>query len=347
MQEAVGYRTGFLAKDCTVKSIGTTGLGEIFSIIEPELAQVEEKLSESIPKELVSIAQALEYVIQAGGKRLRPGLVLLSAKACDCLGDEAIAWATASELIHTASLVHDDLLDGAASRRGLPTVNARWGEAISLLTGEYLWLNVASALIRRRDTEVPVVLADTAMRMFRGEAQEFLHRGDISVSEEEYLQIIESKSASFLSACCEAGASLDGTSPDVSTTLKEYGLHLGFAFQIIDDMLDFTADEASLGKPVGGDARAGTVTLPVIHFLRQAHKRDRKDFLRALRLGKGKEPDWKVVLDLLRQYGSLRYCSRTAEMHTVQARERLTPLKESDAKRSLSALCDFVVERAY
>jgi len=323
------------------------GLGEIFSIIERELAQVEDKLSESIPQELISIAQALEHVIRAGGKRLRPGLVLLSAKACDCLGDEAIALATASELIHTASLVHDDLLDGSVLRRGRPTVNARWGEAISLLTGEYLWLNAASTLIRRRDTETPAVLADTAMRMFRGEAQEFLRRGDLSVSEEEYLQIIENKSASFLSACCEVGASLDGTSSEVSAALREYGLHLGLAFQVIDDILDFTADETRLGKPVGGDVRAGTVTLPVIHFLRQADKKDKKHFLQALRLGGRKEPDWEVVLNLLRTYGSLMYCSKIAEMYATRARAQLSLLKESEAKTSLSALCDFVVERAY
>ena len=311
------------------------------------MAQVEEQLAESIPRELPSIAQALGDIIRAGGKRLRPGLVLLSAKACDSLGDEAIALATASELIHTASLVHDDLLDGSVLRRGYPTVNARWGDAISLLTGEYLWLNAASRLMRRRDTETPSVLADMAMRMFRGEAQEFFLRGDISVSEEEYLQIIENKSASFLSACCQVGASLDGISSEVSTALREYGLHLGLAFQVVDDILDFTADETRLGKPVGGDVRAGTVTLPVIHVLRQLDGKYRKRFLQALRLGKREEPDWETVLELLDRHGSLRYCLEKAEWHTTRARGQLIPLKASEAKTALAALCDFVVKRAY
>ena len=215
------------------------------------------------------------------------------------------------------------------------------------MTGEYLWLNAASTLMRRPYTETPAVLADTAMQMFRGEAQEFLRRGDLSVSEAEYFQVIENKSASFLSACCEVGASLNGTSSEVTTAFREYGLYLGLAFQIIDDILDFTADETRLGKPVGGDVRAGTVTLPVIHMLRQADGKDRKRFLQALRLGKRREPDWETVLGLMDKYGSLRYCSETAEKYVTQARERLTVLRDSEARTSLAALCDFVVERVY
>lgn len=316
-----------------------------FAVIRDDLESVEARLHEVVPEGLGAVSAAVRYILQAGGKRLRPALVLLSARACGYAGEDAVLFATAAELLHTASLVHDDLLHGSALRRGLPTINTKWDGQVSLLAGEHFYLEMACILAQRRGSAIPDVLVSTATRMFRGEALQIVMNGRMDLSEETYLRIIEQKSALFLSACCQVGAMLNGTAAEIEQGLKTYGLSLGMAFQIRDDVLDLIAEQGVLGKSVGDDLAEGRFTLPVIHFLNNGAGHDRDRVVKVLSSRRsGKEKASKIV-PLLKTHGAIEYAERKARLYAEEARRSLAALPRSEAKQVLEDLCGFVVER--
>ncbi|UCD84231.1 MAG: polyprenyl synthetase family protein [Deltaproteobacteria bacterium] len=338
-------------------------LGPLFRIVREELTGVERELRNFLPqKELAKISRngigfqpiidATNHIINAGGKRLRPALVLLSSRACNYRGSKSVSMAAAVELIHVATLVHDDLLHDSVLRRGKETVNAKWDPETALLVGDNLYLKTLSIIANNKDLlennsniKVLRLILDTAYSIFQGEVHQFAKKDDFDISEKEYFQIIEGKTASFISACCRAGAFLADSPEAAEKKFARYGLNLGIAFQIVDDLLDLVADHRQLGKSVGSDFRDGRCTLPYIHFLREAQPAERKQLLSFLKPEARKKVRTSSVTKLLEKNNSIDYSYQIAEKYASRAKKELASIPESPAKESLINLCDYVVQR--
>ena len=251
-------------------------------LLQHELAAVEAALVECSRSEVELISLAARHIVNAGGKRLRPQLALLSAQAFDYEGPAAVSMAAAMELIHTATLVHDDIVDESDSRRGRATANFFWGNSASVLMGDYLVIKAFTLAAETGDPRLFRLLCDTIGRMCEGEVLQICVRAEMALDVGTYLKIIEAKTAILMSTCCRTGALLGGATRDQTEALALFGSKVGLAFQIIDDILDYTGEEQSLGKPVGGDLREGKVTLPLIFALQRARAADRKQLAEAL-----------------------------------------------------------------
>ncbi len=320
-------------------------LTSIYETVKRELYLVEKELKRTLPPALNALSDPVAQLLNSGGKRLRPALLLLSSKACGYAGKMSINFAAAVELVHTATLVHDDLLDNAHLRRGTETVNHRWGTRGALLVADHLYLRGLSLLSdlaenhNGTDRRIAQIALQTANRVFEGEVLQLFQSGRQPPSEREYLQMIENKTASFFSACCRIGALLGGSSEEIESALGEYGRNLGLAFQITDDILDLVADESKLGKSTGSDILSGILTLPLIHFLRVAPEREKRALL-------SEDMDRvEDVVQLIKGYGSIEYAREKVMTFANRAKEELGKLPDSDARDSLRQICDFVVER--
>src|SRR5579872_6953579 len=210
-----------------------------------------------------------KYIQKSGGKRVRPAVLLMAARLSGYTGDKAVLNASVVEFIHTATLVHDDIIDGADVRRGRLAVHSRWGNDITVLLGDYLYIRSMAMALTQDSLDVVRLLCDVTLRMIEGELYQLTKTGDASITEEEHLEIIRRKTAFLFAGCAEIGGLLGGATPERCVALREYGFNLGIAFQIVDDVLDFTADAVALGKPIGGDLREGKITLPVILLLQR------------------------------------------------------------------------------
>ena len=202
------------------------------------------------------------YIQKSGGKRVRPAVLLMAARLSGYKGDRAVLYASVVEFIHTATLVHDDIIDGADLRRGRLAVHSRWGNDITVLLGDYLYIKSMAMALTQDSLEIIRLLCDVTLRMIEGELYQLTKTGDVDITEEEHFEIIRRKTAFLFGGCAQIGGMLGGVSPEQETALRDYGFNLGIAFQLVDDLLDYTADAAALGKPVGGDLREGKVTLP-------------------------------------------------------------------------------------
>jgi len=318
---------------------------EIYRSIRGELADVEACIRESVPDDLPVLSPAAQHILTSGGKRLRAVLVLLCAKLCKGEGRKPINYAAAVELMHVASLVYDDLFSESLLRRGRQTVNGKWGEDIAFLLGTHFLLDLIDRLVGE-NRAVRTLMTPTAMGMLRGEVDQFASRNKTDLTESEYLQIIEQKSASFLSACCQLGAATNGTSKRASRALGEYGRNLGIAFQIRDDVLGLTADQKKLGKPVGSDIEEGRVTVPLIHGLKLGSKAQRLQLLRLYNRKTKLRKGWlKKLNSVLSATGSFDYAIALSERYAAQAKESLAPLPSCRERDALATLADFVVHR--
>ena len=322
-------------------------LEEIFRPVKAELALVEKRLREVSHSENECISRAVSEVLSAGGKRLRPALVLMAAKACNYNGDRGVNRAVAVELIHTASLIHDDVLDDADLRRGIPTINSRWGNRVSVLTGDHLYSKAVGILAEDGDLEVLRTVADTAGTMTDRETTEALCRHDANVTEEKYVSIIAGKTASLMFCSCRIGAMLGEARNGEVEVLGEYGLNLGMAFQITDDLLDLAGEKERLGKPVGNDIRDGVLTLPLIHAMSVAEEKDREWMISTVRAGRIDDDILTRMRDVVKEYGGTRYSLEKAKEYAGACKERLKSLQPSESQSSLVLLADYVIERAY
>src|SRR5687767_12622678 len=210
------------------------------------------------------------YIQKSGGKRVRPAVLLMAARLGGYSGERAVLNAAVVEFIHTATLVHDDIIDGADLRRGRLAVHSRWGNDITVLLGDYLYIKSMAMALTQDSLEIIRVLCDVTLRMIEGELYQLTKTGDVDISEEEHFEIIRRKTAFLFGGCAQIGGMLGSVSAEREAALREYGFNLGVAFQLVDDLLDYTADANALGKPVGGDLREGKVTLPIILLLRAA-----------------------------------------------------------------------------
>lgn len=314
--------------------------------IEGELRRVEELLRAELSSAVQTVAAASRHILDAGGKRLRPSLVLLSAHACrggfDC--ERAARIAASTELIHMATLMHDDVIDGSDSRRGRTTPNAIWGNQVSVLTGDYMLAKAFSLLAPDGDTGITQALSCATVAMAEGEISQIESRGDWSAPAERYLSIIRDKTASFMSACCRIGAILAGGYQPAVEGLAQYGLNLGMAFQITDDLLDLVGDPVQTGKPVGADIREGKLTMPLILVLETAGTADRAALEQIIRGGAASE-DIEFVQKLAVQTGAVGGTRETAAQYIEQAVEHLEALPASEARNCLEELARHVLQR--
>ena len=319
---------------------------QIVELIADDLGAVEAKLTEQTASEYTFVDMAVQHVVEGGGKRLRPILVVLSAKVCGYEGSDAHTLAAVVELIHVASLVHDDVLDEAAIRRGRETLQTKWGNKVAVLVGDYLHARVLSMLVSRRaDDPAMAILADTTQAMCEGEVIHAYKSGDFDISEAEYLKIISFKTGKLIAASCTLGAHLGTTETQQIEALTTYGQQIGTAFQIVDDLLDFTEDSDKLGKDAFGDLREGKLTFPII-YARSVCNDDEKQMLeKVLHPDTDETEAIDFVKSLFLRYGVEPHCLKVAQGYADRAKAALAALPETPARIALEQLADYVVSR--
>lgn len=323
--------------------INTLSTTDIFVPIQPDLQAVEARLREaSLENQHPALTSALEHLLASGGKRVRPAVALLSARLFAAEPDRAVALAAAIEMLHTATLVHDDLIDGSLLRRGLPTLNAQWTPGATVLTGDFLFARAAELASSTGSVRVMGVFSRTLMVIVNGEInQMFVGRGE--ALREGYLNRIYAKTASLFAVAAEAAAILGGADERAIAAMRFFGREVGMAFQIVDDILDFTSDEARLGKPVGSDLRQGLFTLPVLHYM-ERHPDDR-DIAALLngRAGEGERVD--RVVRAVRSSGAINLALDEAKAYIARAQSSLVGMPNNIYRRALSDLADYFVAR--
>jgi len=323
-----------------------TDLAHIFEPVRGELERVEREFARHLESRVELIPQMGRYIQMSGGKRVRPAVLLMAARLCGYTGDRAVLNAAVVEFIHTATLVHDDIIDEAETRRGRLAAHSRWGNDVTVLLGDYLYIRSMAMALTQDTLEVVRLLCDVTLRMIEGELYQLTKTGDADITEEEHFEIIRRKTAFLFSGCAEIGGLLGTCTPDQRVALREYGFNLGIAFQIVDDVLDYTADERALGKPIGGDLREGKVTLPVILLLRSAGAEAADLVQRVLAERTVSEDDWRTIKDLLARHGAVEAAFARAVTYAQDAKERLAAAFPASAERDgLLALTDYVLSR--
>lgn len=321
--------------------------GSIFFPIADELRMVDQILIELINGSPVPlIKEAANHIILSGGKRIRPALIILAAGICGYKGGDTAYLGAAVELIHTASLIHDDVLDGAETRRGVGSANARWGNHISILVGDYC-LSLASYILSTKATpKIISLLTEAAKKTTEGEVMEIVFGGDLSMDEETYLDIIKHKTAFLISSSCEAGGIIADAPARLVGSLKSYGLNLGMAFQIIDDVLDYTSEESSLGKKRWTDLKEGKLTLPLIYAIKRSEPKEKEIIKESLLAPTYSEERFKFVSEILDKYACTDDSRRTAKEFATKAAADLEPFRPSIEKDALLRFADFVLNRS-
>ncbi|MGH9406982.1 MAG: polyprenyl synthetase family protein [Terriglobia bacterium] len=320
---------------------------EIFDLVKADLARVEEEICQQSVSSVRPITEIGQYLQVSGGKRLRPALVLLSAKLCGYEGAAAIRLGAVMELIHTATLVHDDIIDEAATRRGRPSTNSRWGNHTSVLAGDWLYMQAFNVALAERNFRILDMLIGLTQVMVEGELLQINQLKRIDLTEDDYLELCYRKTACLFSACLRMGPALGARGEDTELKLGAYGSNLGLAFQVIDDLLDFTSSTETLGKPIGSDLREGKITLPLIYLLSRCKPSESLKIARVLEENGFHSVHFDDVLDLIERYGILQAARNKARHFAAQAERSLETVPDSPYKDALRCLAEFVVDREY
>ncbi len=312
----------------------------------PDLAAVEAAISANLASGNELLAAMAAHVVKSGGKRLRPLLVILSSRLSGYTGDSHVVLGNVVEYLHAATLLHDDVLDNAALRRGSPSANHVWGNHLAVLGGDFLYTTAFDLLLGSAPREVIRILCRCSLDMIDGEVLQRRWRNRPDISEETYLAIVARKTASLISGCCRSGALLAGADPVRVEALGRFGSSLGTAFQVIDDTLDYLADPTRLGKALGGDLRQGTVTLPLIHLLRREGLTAEQSRLRGL-IEHGEVDDAGIsgIAALLREHRCGESAMARAREFAADARRAIEPLRGTELHAALTAAADFVINR--
>jgi len=313
--------------------------------IGAELRAVEEAIGTQIDSTVPLIHEMGEFIAGAGGKRLRPILLLMAARLAGYRGPRAVRMGCVVELLHTATLIHDDVVDQAPLRRGRPSANARWGDDASVLVGDHLYSKSFALMVQESDRRVLETLAGATVSMTEAEVFQLERKRGGTTSEADYVRIITQKTASFMSACCRIGGLLGGLDAERVDGLTRYGLDIGIAFQISDDSLDFVADQARLGKAIGADLREGKRTLPLIATLERADRAEREHVQRLLKSRALHSAEIEEIRRLVLRYEGVAYALERAHAYAQTAKEALSAFPESEDRETLALIADFVVDR--
>lgn len=320
-------------------------LQQLYALIGDDMLAVDAVIRQRLRSEVVLVNQVAEYIIAGGGKRMRPALVLLSAGALDYSGTHHHELAAVVEFIHTATLLHDDVVDESALRRGRDTANAVFGNAASVLVGDFLYSRAFQMMVQVGQMRVMQVLSSATNIIAEGEVLQLMNCHDPDVDEARYLQVIRYKTAKLFEAAAQLGAILAGASPEQEQALTAYGMHLGTAFQLVDDVLDYSGQEADTGKHLGDDLAEGKPTLPLIYVMQNGTPEQAACVRRAIETG-GRD-DFPLVLDAIRSSGALEHARGRAREAAEQAKMAISILPDSNYKRSLLELAAFAVDRSH
>jgi octaprenyl-diphosphate synthase len=324
-------------------SPATTGLAEVQTLAADDMRAVDALIRSRLSSEVVLINQIAEHIVASGGKRLRPMLHLLSARACGYQGKEHVQLAAVVEFIHTATLLHDDVVDESDLRRGRKTANALWGNAASVLVGDFLYSRSFQLMVELERLRVMKILADTTNAIAEGEVLQLLHVNNPETDEAAYLRVVERKTAVLFAAATRLGAVICDADADTERALEQYGLNLGFAFQIADDVLDYTADAQSLGKNLGDDLAEGKATLPVIHAMQHGDAGSRALIRHAIE--HGDLDALPQIVSAVRHSGGLSYSERRAREYAHAASAALAALPAGSHRDALLSLASYAVDR--
>ena len=317
---------------------------EVFDLLRDDLVAIEQELGRDSASAVSTITEIAEYLRGGGGKRIRPTLLLLASHALGFNGHSAIQLGAVVEMVHAATLVHDDIIDGANIRRGRPSANATWGNEKCVLAGDWLYMQAFRVALKERSLRVLDLLIEMTQQMVEGELLQIQKLGR-AVSEAEYYDLIYRKTACLFSVSMRLGAVLADATEEDETALAAYGRAVGLAFQIVDDVLDLTATEEVLGKPVASDLREGKATLSVIHSIDHGTAADRKAIQRVLDDRSFENVSRERIQQILARNGSIEYAMNVADRYAEQSRQALAPIADSEYKRALLWVPDFVVAR--
>ena len=333
----------------TIKTSQAIDIKSILELVADDMSIVNRRISENLNSDVALINQLGAYIVQAGGKRLRPVALLLTAKAVNPEQSEPVVnqtlLAAIIEFIHTATLLHDDVVDESEMRRGRETANEVFGNAASVLVGDYLYSRSFQMMVKVNSMRVMEILSHTTNQIAEGEVMQLINCGSAETTEQQYMETIQSKTAILFEAATQLGAVITKQTDTVESAMAKYGLHLGTAFQLVDDILDYTADAEAMGKNVGDDLAEGKPTLPLIHAINKSSGDEKKILEDAIT--NASRDNLTTVLAIIEKTGALTYTSEVAKKQAMLAQEALSVLPDSAYKEALFNLAAFSIERAY
>jgi octaprenyl-diphosphate synthase len=318
---------------------------EIYKLIEDGMARVDDELVRQSSSGIPVIEDIGQYICNSGGKRVRPAVLLLSSQMCGYTGPVGPRLGAVVEMIHSATLVHDDIIDNASVRRGHASVNAQWGNEITVLMGDWLYMTSFRLALGERHFQVLDVLIEATRKMVEGELIQLSFNGNFDITEEQHMDISERKTAFLFSACSQLGGILGSMPEEKVEKLRLYGLNVGRAFQLVDDVLDFTSDENTLGKPVGSDLKEGKLTLPLIYLMRDGKPEHRELVHKALHENTLMDTQRDAIINLVREYGTAERVLKKAHLYADEARSCLAGFPDNPARDALLSIPDYIVER--
>ena len=321
-------------------------LAQIFEPIRADLEKVDAEFGRHVQSQVDLIPKIGNYIQTSGGKRIRPAVLLMTSRLSGYAGDRAVLYAAVVEFIHTATLVHDDIIDDSELRRGRLAVHSRWGNDITVLLGDYLYIKSMALALTHDTLDIVRVLCDVTLKMIEGELYQLTKNGDADITEDEHLEIIRRKTAYLFGGCAQIGGMLGKVGNEREQALREYGFNLGVSFQLVDDLLDFTGDAGAVGKPIGADLREGKVTLPLIHLLSQSPDGAGAAIVREVIASRSVTTEqWDELLRNLQEHASIDYAYRLAVEFADRAKKPLYSFPPSAERDALLALPDYVLSR--
>lgn len=318
---------------------------KILAEVSNDLEQIEAALKENLTPYLDIVRQTASHLLFSGGKRLRPLLTVLCARLCGYSGNYDKTFSAIFEYIHAATLLHDDVVDGAGLRRGKSAAYTVFGYPTAVLTGDFLMARALSIAAKTGRMNIINVIAYITENMSQGEIHQLIKKGDLSLSEPEYMEVIRRKTAVLIQGACQSGAMISDADDAKEKALSDYGFHLGMAFQMADDLLDYVSDTSSLGKTVGADLKEGKLTLPMIYALKHAKPEDRAFMERLIQHKNFSDDDFENLKTLLRTYEGIAYTEKTAQDHVEKAKSALSIFESSKTKETLLNIADYALYR--
>lgn len=320
---------------------------KIFALVKDDLEAIETALEENLNPYLDLVSQIAKHILFSGGKRLRPLLMVLSARICGYNGSYDKTFSTIFEYLHAATLLHDDLVDQATLRRGNPAAHSIWGNATAVLVGDFLLARSLTIAAKTQLPEVIRIVAEITENMSQGEIHQLMKKGCLDLTEEEYMEVIRRKTAVLFQGTCQVSALICGASKEKETALSDYGFNLGIAFQMVDDLLDYTLDTVTLGKEVGADLKEGKLTLPVIYSLNSADKKDRTRMETIIKNKNFSVNDFKTLISMIDKYGGRLYTQNLATEYVQNAKQALAVFQNSATKEVLLMISDYTLSRNF
>jgi octaprenyl-diphosphate synthase len=318
---------------------------KILALVKDDLAAIETALEENLNPHLGLVSQIARHILFSGGKRLRPLLMVLSARICGYTGNYDKTFSTIFEYLHAATLLHDDLVDQATLRRGNPVAHSIWGNASAVLVGDFLLARSLSIAAKTELPDVIRIVAKITENMSQGEIHQLMRKGSLDLTEKEYMEVIQRKTAVLFQGTCRVSALISGASKEKENALSDYGFNLGIAFQMVDDLLDYTLDPNTLGKEVGTDLKEGKLTLPVIYSLKAANTTDRSRMEKIIKNKSFSVDDFETLIALMKKYGGQKYTKNLAREYVKNAKNALRVFNHSQTKEILLMIADYTLSR--